>query len=305
MSGHKCFLALSNGVCHHGISRRESGEEMELSFVIVYVLPIVALLFMPSVFRVVVSKSTRLSVFLVLLVGFLSLLPLAVMLPNAPPAWMMYVPLIVGELSQLGVLAVILWNKGIGPSRRQELGGLAFVFFLLVTSMGVMASLEGIRSGHSMEVRARTASDLRTIALALEAYHTSQGCYPPPIDENGAVIPFDPEYSETKAGYVPRNLIQSPENLEGVATVPSDPASVTKDGGNTSYRYATDGKNGWVLAGNGPDGDVDVDLGALIATRRIPFDQRFVRRENERITGEYDRQNGSPSSGDIIRFSQP
>jgi hypothetical protein len=162
-----------------------------------------------------------------------------------------------------------------------------------------------------------TRTNLRSTAVALEAYRADHGTYPQMTmraEEAGAWTAA-PVARTFRAGnaHTERALgLTTP--VAYLTSYISDPFAATR--GDT-FAYFTDGK-GWILVSPGPDGDFDLmmDEGDLDYSERNDtiervYDSSVPEPSLALLTGAgprgaftYDPTNGSESSGDVWRVKQ-
>jgi hypothetical protein len=147
----------------------------------------------------------------------------------------------------------------------------------------------------------RVRMDLRNLAVNLETYYIEHKTYPPPVDSKRGPVPFGDNGGRISAGFVPW-LLTTP--IAYTSLIPPD--AFVQNGyypenypANT-YRYATNGETFWILAGVGPDRDVDIDLSSPQTKEIVTGSQKDIFDGLRSLV--YDSTNGTRSSGDIIRI---
>jgi hypothetical protein len=172
----------------------------------------------------------------------------------------------------------------------------------LLAVLGVFGMLEGhekLQRQNRRWLGSRTVPFLRNLGFNLETYYMDHGEYPPAVDANGAMVPIDPSGSSVSSGYVPW-MLTTPISYR--QEIPVDGFSFGQSGGAFGYRYATDGVSCWILAGNGPDGDVDVQVRDYPDPAKGNCEwERFASHFGIGDAIEYDGTNGVMSNGDIMR----
>jgi hypothetical protein len=140
----------------------------------------------------------------------------------------------------------------------------------------------------------RAKADMRSIAVALEAYNVDNNSYPLPMDESSTLVEPPPQGKGIVQGYV-SYLLNTP--IRYVGHISSDPF-----GGDKTYRYALYRPMGWILASPGPDGVMNADISAYLdqnkADRNIEKFLSHYGQGGEFI--QYDPSNGTVSPGDIF-----
>lgn len=177
----------------------------------------------------------------------------------------------------------------------QYLGGAWFIITFLILAF------VPIPQGPTIRVKqARTLSDMRNLAAALEAYHQDHEIYPPAVDESGILILLPEEgISGVSAGYVPW-LLTTP--LAYLSELPSDLFHRSLDRKEMPFRYATNGAGCWILASNGPDEEINVKVSGFPSPEIGDCsEERFMSHSDAGKVVAYDASNGTISSGDIIR----
>jgi hypothetical protein len=154
----------------------------------------------------------------------------------------------------------------------------------------------------------RTGADLRSLSVALEAYHFDHGEYPAMIplvafmvnpegiserpDLQRATV-IDPGAADHAGLTTPIAYISA---LYSDICAPS-PLDGGSGGGNAMpYLYHTDGR-GWILISRYNDGDCDIDPAR-------DYDSAAEGPTERLILAGYDPTNGARSSGDLWRISQ-
>jgi len=142
----------------------------------------------------------------------------------------------------------------------------------------------------------QTYGTIHSLSLALEAYYNDNASYPPAVDANGKIVPLGSGGKSVSSGDFPW-LVTTP--VAYMTSLPAD--SFTNPPLLLPYRYATNGKNFYIISSIGPDSDVDLNIGDFLdreANADSPF-ELISRVKGSAV--EYDPTNGIGSSGDIIR----
>jgi len=209
--------------------------------------------------------------------------------------FLLYSVISILELIMIGVW-VFMPSEKIGL-RNQVL--LTAVLILLVLPMPWFAWIGYQRSlgNASGAWRARAKSEIRNLAVALELYYDDHTAYPPAVNEKGEAIPFATKGPSVSAGFVSW-MLTTPEAYAG--SIPFDPFRDRKvESWARAYRYATDGKTGWIVVSRGPDRDFDMDLAAYITDASCDITRYLTQFGGTQV--EYDPTNGGLSSGDVYR----
>lgn len=142
-------------------------------------------------------------------------------------------------------------------------------------------------------------ADMRNLAVALEAYYTDHNTYPvPALAQVSEMTPGIPIY----AGFTPLTLTTP---AAYTSSLPRDPFRQSKNDptelGTFAYRYGVLPLTCWILASDGPDGDVDIPLVEFFRYEDLCDPDGFFSHRGGRYV-LYDPSNGTESSGDIVRF---
>jgi hypothetical protein len=149
------------------------------------------------------------------------------------------------------------------------------------------------RDGSVRAKASQTQSELRDLAVALEAYHADHHCYPAPALSSDMGFPILGAQLTTPVAYR--------------TGLPVDPFKKRFDGKMQRpdalvYGYWIAPQGGWVLVGVGPDKRPSIDLEMLkkiyAAAGDAPMPTALL------LTYTYDPTNGLTSSGDIFRVKQ-
>lgn len=140
-------------------------------------------------------------------------------------------------------------------------------------------------------------SNIENIALSIEIYHTDHKRFLPAVDEDGEIIPFSSVRNSVSDGYLPW-MLTTPMAYFGPIRHDTF-AGVDEKGWARTFRYATDGMTGYILASRGPDRDFDMDLAAYIADASCDITRYLTQFRGTQV--EYDPTNGGLSSGDVFR----
>jgi len=187
------------------------------------------------------------------------------------------------------------------PVRRAKRLLMAGTIYLLAVGCAI-----GMSEGYGKQQQrkwyrlgSRTTPILRDLGFNLETYYIDHGMYPLAVDADGAVIPIDSTSLPVSAGYVPWALTTP---ISYRRDIPLDGYSFGRSGGPLPYRYATDGVSCWILAGNGPDGDADINVADYPNPTKGNCDRKaFLSQFGIDGAVEYDGTNGTASNGDTIR----
>jgi len=207
--------------------------------------------------------------------------------------------LIVGYILLTAFSMLVLWTySSILPYRNKiQLIIIILATFSLAPWMGheiIYTWQFGMAHGNNI-VKCKTG--IRDISSSLESYYTDHHCYPPAVNANGEIIPFATEGIPISAGFVSW-ILTTPKVY--LASIPYDPFS-EKESNPTqrTYRYATNGRTGFILASRGPDWDFDMDLAAYITDASCDITRYLTQFGGTQV--EYDPTNGLLSSGDVFR----
>jgi hypothetical protein len=103
----------------------------------------------------------------------------------------------------------------------------------------------------------RAKAEIRNLAVNLEDYYIDHNTYPPPVDLEGNIIPFEASENGISAGYVPW-MLTTPKAY--TMSIPWDPFHWREKVGEGPYRYATNGLKCWIMTSRGPDMDDDIPI---------------------------------------------
>lgn len=196
------------------------------------------------------------------------------------------------------LMGLWLWiiAEGIEIKRKVQVTAL-LVLLILPMPWIVSHGYRDIETEKQWAMTPRAKSEIRNLAVALELYYDDHRSYPPAVNEKGEAIPFATEGHSISAGFVSW-MLTTPEAYAG--SIPFDPFRDKKIAGwARAYRYATDGKTGWILASRGPDREFDMDLAAYITDASCDITRYLTQFGGTQV--EYDPTNGSLSTGDIYR----
>lgn len=179
----------------------------------------------------------------------------------------------------------------------------AFTLIELLIVVGIIAILAAIAIPNLLEAQtrskiARAKSDLRTLATALEAYHTESHAYPD-------LIP-PPEDIDTGGAWLLKRLTTPIAYISSLPfdpfLPPAKPEPLMPPEGRKTYRYTAypippDPARVWSLASNGPDLSADT-MGVYRG-----FSPTLFFGGDPMLSGWtlYDPTNGTLSRGDLFR----
>jgi hypothetical protein len=214
--------------------------------------------------------------------------------PFTAPPWLT-------QPSGVGFVRVNL-PDGILVASNSEISGFET---LIMSVLGSVAAVPAAVSAPAMEEAQtesevnRVETEMRNVGLALEAYYIDNNVYPPPVDENGKPGTVRMDGSVISAGYLPW-MLTTP--VAYTARIPEDPYHQREDGTHPPYRYATNGVACWITASDGPDKDVDVNVGDYPNPEKGKCSWTFFAEHlgfGDAV--QYDATNGTVSSGDLMR----
>jgi len=175
-------------------------------------------------------------------------------------------------------------------------------FVIAIAVLGLVAvvilpNLIGDQEGGRRSKVARAKSEIRNLAVNLETYYIDHNTYPPAVDANGNIVPLGEDGELVSAGYVPW-MLTTP--IAYTSSLPGDPF-VQSGGYPVTYRYATNGLSCWILASDGPDLDVDIQVTDYPDPAKGNCSYRTFLTQFGGSAIEYDGTNGTTSSGDVLR----
>lgn len=145
----------------------------------------------------------------------------------------------------------------------------------------------------------RARSDMRTLAVALEAYYVDNNRYPPSTDNPALSARKTPPGKPTVPSF---RMKQPGEKLMSLTTpiayivkLPEDPFAEIPE--QTYGYYLTPNGLGWILFSAGPDGTMDLGWKTYDSSKAQPSIELIGRYT-------YDPTNGSVSAGDLYRVKQ-
>jgi cell division protein FtsW (lipid II flippase) len=146
---------------------------------------------------------------------------------------------------------------------------------------------------------ARAVSEMRNLAVSIEAYRSDHHVYPPACDISGKVVPA--AENGVSVGYVPY-LLTTPTGY--VREIPTDPFHKVKGGVpyRYTYRYATNGSSCWILASLGPDEKETMRIIDYCDPNKANGDLKKFLSQYGGDAIQYDTTNGTTSDGDVMRF---
>jgi hypothetical protein len=173
------------------------------------------------------------------------------------------------------------------------IAGLVFNFLglLLAVVGGAIVFCIAIPNFHEAQVRAkvsRAQADMRSLAVALEAYHVDNNFYPQ--SQQGTGVELD-------AVLFP-SLTQLTTPVAYITSVPQDPFANSKD--LSPIGYFCSAHEGWALYSQGPDGHPSIFPEQL----RMIYDLTQTDPMQALLPYTYDATNGTKSEGDIFRIKQ-
>lgn len=148
---------------------------------------------------------------------------------------------------------------------------------------------------------------LRDAAIGLNAYFVDHGAYPPPADDNGNILAGTGALS----GYIPTHILpyttysgpspafDEPCQETDWSTIPEE---VYPSFRGETYRYAVTPGGCFILASNGPDEELDIDLQVYVDPEKGNCDWEYFLWEMGGNRLLYDPSNGTFSNGDIVRL---
>jgi Tfp pilus assembly protein PilE len=172
--------------------------------------------------------------------------------------------------------------------------GIAIAIVLILGAVLWPSYLDDHERSHIAEAK----RDLRTLAIALESYYIGHMAYPPAADEDGRWLLFDNRENRISAGYLSTAISEaSPEVREHFTDWFHQ-----VEGREQPYRFATNGFSCWILASNGPDEEITVNVAEFPAPEIGGCSwEIFLNQFGVGYAIEYDASNGTESSGDILR----
>jgi hypothetical protein len=213
------------------------------------------------------------------------------------PFYLVGIPGLVGNLA---ALLVVLAHRRAKPAVRRNLVRLLICAFA-VNSIAAGYAAHRLRICRTHERLTSVISLMRQISVQLESYRVDHDLYPPADDGRGLPIASLHSQAQIQAGYI-SSRAAAPTAPNSLSNVPQDPFGKRKDGLQGPFRYATNGKFGWIIASNGPDKDVDIDLDMVqFSENKGPEGGVTWSYIGNQAPIEYDSTNGTFSSGDIIR----
>lgn len=193
------------------------------------------------------------------------------------------------------IAMILLWRI---RKRRVLFGCWISVYILFMLAVGIPSFLPATTRAYT----ARTQSDMRNLAYAVERYRADHGVYPPAYDADGKVVPANE--NGISVGYVPY-LLSTPVSYVG--TIPTAPFHERKRGEppeySHTYRYAVNASSCWIMAGAGPDQQGSETIEDFCDPNKADGDPKKFLSNCGGEAVEYDSSNGSTSWGDIMLFS--
>ena len=176
---------------------------------------------------------------------------------------------------------------------------------VIVAVAGIVAAIAIPNYLEAMTRRnvARTKSEIRSLAVALECYYIDNCSYPPSMSSAGILCSTGGLPSATRdfwtIGYVPfvlTTFVAYRTELPFDRFAPRCPYDWSR-----TYPYAALFYSYWIITSRGPDRDTgDIEISDYI----IPPVRGHIRKIMAHYSGtsiEYDPSNGTISSGDIFR----
>lgn len=192
------------------------------------------------------------------------------------------------------VAAVVAQTRGKGASGRADdvrPRSIAHELLVVVWCILMIGSIcaPGFVESKTRSRAGRAKSEMRDLAVCLETYYTDHSAYPPAASSNGVLI--SPNESGVSASYIPW-VLTTPFAYQ--LSVPLDPFRKS-----STYRYATDFEQCWIMASDGPDKDEDMKVAIYPAPQVASGSIELFLRCPGCV--EYDPTNGTESSGDVFR----
>jgi len=178
--------------------------------------------------------------------------------------------------------------------RRWARAGIIMGFCFLIA----LIALERIKYFDIVLGVADTKSDFRQLEVHLESYYIDHNTYPPAVDENGKIIPYEPGGASVSAGYLPW-LLTTPVAYADL--LPRDPCYHPRWSKAPLYRYATNGKDCWILTGPGTDRIPEIPIEEYPSPGMGSCQFKKFMSQFGGPAIQYDGTNGLISTGDILR----
>lgn len=185
----------------------------------------------------------------------------------------------------LGAIELYRIKKGLSsPLGRSN--AMAGIIIGLIATLIIPLAIRGYYAGYIRSKVGQARGDMRIIAIALESYFIDWSTYP------------TPDYAAQGKPIIPQILTAPIDITSGkpyLYRIPNDRFSAK---GNQPYRYFsgwTETNGFWILASNGPDKKIDLDVRTYNRADPTWLD-KFG------IPNQYDPTNGTISSGDIWRY---
>jgi type II secretion system protein G len=184
---------------------------------------------------------------------------------------------------------------------------------IVVAIIGILAAI-AIPNFLEAQTRSKVAkakSEMRNLAVALEAYRIDHNCYPCPTDDAGNLI-VGVDTRTGCEGDMGQNL-STP--VAFIVSIPLDPFRKTDADtyylgtGRGRYRYATNFLACWIMSSYGPDQSGDGVNETAYPTMGVSgpdvgncdLTQFLIQYGQSGIGIEYDATNGTTSDGDVLR----
>jgi hypothetical protein len=202
-------------------------------------------------------------------------------------------------LSSVTVIAIVVFLIGFAITSRTQRRAFG-ITLSAVLAVGLCVIVPDVhRCARSPLSRAK--SDMRTIAVSLEAYYVDYGAYPmhtlTPADRLQLDIKTNmPAFGRFEAGKT--GTLTTP--IAYMTSMPLDPFSRIGEEKHTFAYYAPEGK-GWILLSAGYDGVFDIDWPML---QRLYADGPPEFNRPDLLFCTYDVTNGASSTGDIWRMHE-
>ncbi|MBN1866374.1 hypothetical protein JW916_03685 [Candidatus Sumerlaeota bacterium] len=161
----------------------------------------------------------------------------------------------------------------------------------------VLLSVLGTSGAHIRRDVEQSTHDLGTLLSSIEEYRTDQGAYPPwTADPQRQAMFVSEKRLPSFEASAPDDSLSFFSMFYASPGYPQDPYA-PRDGTRSTYAYwVSEGSEGFILLGRGPDGVFDVDFETL---RRAYEPTRFAQEQTGLLAFTYDPTNGLVSAGDL------